>query len=84
MYKAIPGKESCDEGERLVLLGEKGGSGFLLGSEKFDETYLLNVAEEGIVTGAVPGLTLTILGLLLLPLGEPEGEKGGESWWLWW
>lgn len=64
-----------------MLLGEKGGSGFLLGSEKLDDTYLLNVAEEGMVTGAVPGLTL-ILGLLL-PLGvegEPDGEKGGESW----
>lgn len=67
-----------------MLLGEKGGSGFLLGSEKLDETYLLNVAEEGMVTGAVPGLTL-ICGLLLPEMylgveGEPDGEKGGESW----
>ena len=67
-----------------MLLGEKGGSGFLPGSEKLDETYLFNVAEEGMVTGAVPGLTL-MRGLLPPDMylgvdGEPDGEKGGESW----
>lgn len=70
-----------------MLLGDKGGSEFLLESEKLGERYLglLPVIGSGIVTGAVSD-RIQVCTELGLPLdkyvggdGDGDGENGGES-----
>lgn len=84
MNDLIPDGDSCDEPS--VLLGDKGGREFRLGSEKLGERFLelLPITEWGIVTGAVSEHMRVFIGLPPQKYvggdGDGEGENGGESW----
>lgn len=70
-----------------MLLRDKGGSEFLLGSEKLGERYLepLLPIGLGMLTGAVSGRIRVCIGLKLPPDkyvggdGDGDAENGGES-----
>ena len=65
-----------------MLLGDKGGSECLFGSDKLGERYLglLLIIKRGILIGAVSECIRVFKGLPPERYVGGEGENGGESW----